>query len=329
MTRRAAEQGSELVRRLLAFARRQRLEPHPIDPLSLKQVVSDLLTHTLGGLVHIEWQVEDDVWRAFADQAQLELALLNLIINARDAMPAGGAITIAVDNRKLSADEVSGLAAGDYVRFAVADTGTGISPDHLEKVTEPFFTTKEVGKGSGLGLSMVYGFARQSNGAFRIDSALGEGTTAELWLPRAPQNAGREAAAAPEQRRTDSSRKLRILLVDDHAEVRSTTAAVLADLGHVVTEAANGAEALELLEHDRCRCDLIITDYAMPHLSGTDFLRSARELCPDVPALIITGYADTDAIGDRPEDVDILLKPFTPSALEGALARIFSEMAIH
>jgi PAS domain S-box-containing protein len=160
MTRRAAEQGSELVRRLLAFARRQRLEPHPIDPLSLQQVVSDLLTHTLGGLVHIEWQVEDGVWRAFADQAQLELALLNLIINARDAMPAGGAITIAVGNRQLGADEVSGLAAGDYVRFAISDTGTGISPDHLEKVTEPFFTTKEVGKGSGLGLSMVYGFAR-------------------------------------------------------------------------------------------------------------------------------------------------------------------------
>jgi PAS domain S-box-containing protein len=327
MTRRAAEQGSELVRRLLAFARRQRLEPHSIDPLSLQQVVSDLLTHTLGGLVHIEWQVEDGVWRAFADQAQLELALLNLIINARDAMPAGGAITIAVGNRQLRTDEVSGLAAGDYVRFAISDTGTGISPDHLEKVTEPFFTTKEVGKGSGLGLSMVYGFARQSNGAFRIESALGEGTTAELWLPRAPQGASREPAAAPEQRRTDSSRKLRILLVDDHAEVRSTTAAVLADLGHIVTEAANGTEALELLEHDRCRCDLMITDYAMPHLSGTDFLRSARELCPDVPALIITGYADTEAIGDRPEDVDILLKPFTPAALEGALARVCSETA--
>jgi PAS domain S-box-containing protein len=327
MTRRAAEQGSELVRRLLAFARRQRLEPHSIDPLSLQQVVSDLLTHTLGGLVHIEWQVEDGVWRAFADQAQLELALVNLIINARDAMPAGGAITIAVGNRQLGADEVSGLTAGAYVRFAISDTGTGISPDHLEKVTEPFFTTKEVGKGSGLGLSMVYGFARQSNGAFRIDSALGEGTTAELWLPRAPQGASREPVAVPEQRRTDSSRKLRILLVDDHAEVRSTTAAVLADLGHIVTEAANGTEALELLEHDRCRCDLMITDYAMPHLSGTDFLRSARELCPDVPALIITGYADTEAIGDRPEDVDILLKPFTPAALEGALARVCSETA--
>jgi PAS domain S-box-containing protein len=327
MTRRAAEQGSELVRRLLAFARRQRLEPHAIDPAQLKEAVSDLLTHTLGGLVHIEWRVEPNAWNAFADQAQLELALINLIINARDAMPNGGAVTISAENHGLEAEEIAELPAGDYVRFAIADTGSGISPENLEKVTEPFFTTKELGKGSGLGLSMVYGFARQSNGAFRIDSVLGSGTTAELWLPRAPEAASDEPVAPAEERRPRSSAKLRILLVDDHAEVRSTTAAVLADLGHVVTEAANGTEALELLERDRCRCDLMITDYAMPHLSGTDFLRSARELCPDVPALIITGYADTDAIGDRPEDVDILLKPFTPSALEGALARISSEMA--
>jgi len=327
MTRRAAEQGSELVRRLLAFARRQRLEPHPINPASLKDAVSDLLSHTLGGLVHIEWRVDDDVWNAFADQAQLELALLNLIINARDAMPAGGAATISAGNQRLKTDKIPGLAGGDYVRFAIADTGTGIAPDHLEKVTEPFFTTKEVGKGSGLGLSMVYGFAKQSNGAFRISSELGAGTTAELWLPRSPEGSARGPEAAIEEPRHRPSPKLRILLVDDHAEVRSTTAAVLKDLGHEVTEASNGAEALDLLEKGACTCDLMITDYAMPHLSGTDFLKGARKLCPGVPALIITGYADTDAIADRPDDVDILLKPFTPAALEGAVARICSETA--
>jgi PAS domain S-box-containing protein len=326
MTRRAAEQGSELVRRLLAFARRQRLEPHPIDPASLKDGVSDLLTHTLGGLVHIEWSIEDDVWNAFADQAQLELALLNLIINARDAMPAGGAVTISVDNHHLRNEKVSGLAGGDYVRFAIVDTGMGISPEHLEKVTEPFFTTKELGKGSGLGLSMVYGFARQSNGAFEITSELGTGTTAELWLPRCPEGSEREPEAPSEKARSRQLPALTILLVDDHAEVRSTTAAVLRDLGHKVVEAANGAEALDMLEKKACECDLLITDYAMPHLSGTDLLKGARALCPDVPALIITGYAETDAIGERPEDVEVLLKPFTPAALEEALARVCGEM---
>jgi PAS domain S-box-containing protein len=325
MTRRAAEQGSELVRRLLAFARRQRLEPHAIDPASLKEGVSDLLTHTLGGLVHIEWHVAEDVWNAFADQAQLELALLNLIINARDAMPAGGAVTITVDNHKLRKDEVSGLAGGEYVRFAIVDTGTGISPENLEKVTEPFFTTKELGKGSGLGLSMVYGFARQSNGAFQITSEFGSGTTAELWLPKCPEGSGRQPDAPADKPSERHLPRLTILLVDDHAEVRSTTAAVLQDFGHDVIEAANGAEALAMLKKGACKCDLLITDYAMPHLSGTELLKGARKLCPDVPALIITGYAETDAIGERPDDVEILLKPFTPSALQDALARVCSE----
>ena len=327
MTKRAAEQGSELVRRLLAFARRQQLQPHPIDLKSLKEAVSDLLTHTLGGLVEIEWRIDEDVWSAFADQSQLELALVNLIINARDAMPAGGTVTISVTNERAAADSEAGLA-GDYVRLTVADTGTGISAENLEKVMEPFFTTKELGKGSGLGLSMVYGFAKQSNGAFQLRSEPGEGTTAELWLPRAPEGhrveAKRRTAAKPRR----PLPKLDILLVDDHAEVRATTAAVLGDMGHRVVEAANGSEALQALKDGKCRCDLLITDYAMPHLSGTDFLREARELCPEVPSLIITGYAEADAISDCPEGVEILLKPFTPRALEAAISRICVPAAV-
>jgi PAS domain S-box-containing protein len=327
MTKRAAEQGSELVRRLLAFARRQRLEPHPIDLLSLRDTVSELITHTLGGLVNFEWQIEDAIWNVFADQAQLELALVNLVINARDAMPAGGTVTILAENRQLSDEELPGIAAGDYVRLAVKDTGTGISPEHLEKVMDPFFTTKEVGKGSGLGLSMVYGFAQQSNGAFRIDSKLGSGTTAELWLPRAPETSQAVKVAAPEARSTQL-RPLKVLLVDDHAEVRSTTAAVLGDSGHEVAEAASGGDALKLLKKRTCDFDLLITDYAMPHLSGTEFLREARLLCPDVPALLITGYAEAEMILDHPPDVEILLKPFTPATLEAAMARVCGAEAV-
>src|SRR5438105_9935983 len=224
MTKRAAEQGSELVRRLLAFARRQKLEPRPIDLAQLQEAVWDLLTHTLGGLVEIEWRATEGAWNAFADQTQLELALVNLIINARDAMPGGGTVTVAVDNREVEAGNWADLPPGDYVLLSVTDTGTGIAPDTLEKVMEPFFTTKDVGKGSGLGLSMVYGFAKQSNGAFRIDSKLDRGTTAELWLPRAPAARDAEAEApAIRRRRKAAARKLRILLGDDHAAVRSTT----------------------------------------------------------------------------------------------------------
>jgi CheY-like chemotaxis protein len=229
-------------------------------------------------------------------------------------------VTIAAENRVVGDDELQGIPAGDYVRLAVQDTGTGIAAENLEKVMEPFFTTKELGKGSGLGLSMVYGFAKQSNGAFRLDSELGIGTTAELWLPRSPDAAAPAAPVIPEPQ-VQQLRALKVLLVDDHPEVRSTTAAVLEDSGHQVVEAANGADALALLKKRDCDFDLLITDYAMPHLSGTDFLREARLLCPDVPALLITGYADTDMIHDRPPAVELLLKPFTPAVLDSAMAR--------
>jgi CheY-like chemotaxis protein len=198
----------------------------------------------------------------------------------------------------------------------------GIAPDQLENVMEPFFTTKEPGKGSGLGLSMVYGFAKQSSGAFRLTSEVGVGTKAELWLPRAEELDSNPQSANIEEAHSGSSRALRIFLIDDHDEVRSTTAALLADLGHEIMEAASGAEALTKIESGECEYDVIISDYAMPHLSGTEFLRKARELCPKVPALIITGYAEAEAISDRPDGVEVLQKPFTQAKLDEALSRL-------
>ncbi|MDP9164275.1 MAG: response regulator [Pseudomonadota bacterium] len=316
MTRRAAEQGSDLVRRLLAFARRQQLEPGTIEIGALAGTVSDLLAHTLGGRVELDWNLAGDLWPAWADQAQLELALLNLIINARDAMPDGGTIRMSACNRVLDHEE-HGLSAGDFVVIAVTDTGCGISPDHLEQVLEPFFTTKEVGKGTGLGLSMVYGFAQQSGGAFRLASEVGEGTTAEIWLPKSTSI--EQLAAQPSEELAETP-ALDILLVDDHPDVRRTTAAMLEELGHRVTEAQGGHDALALLDVADRPCDLIVTDYAMPRLSGTDLLREARTRRAGVPALIITGYADADAIGERPDDVGILAKPFTLEGLSRAVA---------
>jgi signal transduction histidine kinase len=318
MTRRAAEQGSELVGRLLAFARRQQLEPACIEIESLSAAVTDLLAHTLGGLVELEWRIEKGLWCAFADQSQLELALMNLIINSRDAMPDGGTIAIAAENRSIAGDPSVGLGPGDYVVLTVADSGCGISAELLEQVMEPFFTTKDVGKGTGLGLSMVYGFAKQSGGAFRIESEVGIGTRAEIWLPRAPA-----VAAAPREKaptKVAGAAPLRVLLVDDHDGVRTTTAALLTDLGHSVIEASEGREVLSLLAADAGCCDLLITDYAMPHLSGAEVIRQSRVFRPALPAVIITGYADAQSIANRPDHVQVLAKPFTPDQLNAAVA---------
>jgi PAS domain S-box-containing protein len=323
MTKRAAEQGSELVRRLLVFARRQQLEPTPIDIASLHEGVDDLLTHTLGGLVELAWQIDDQPWTPYADQSQLELAIMNLVINARDAMPGGGTITVAVENRTLAADDSVPLPTGDYVVMSVVDAGCGIPSDLVEKVLEPFFTTKEIGKGTGLGLSMVYGFAKQSGGTLRLHSKVGEGTRAELWLPRSSGQAPASAASSPDNHELFSQRSLRVLLIDDHPEVRETTAAMLRDLGHETVEVASGSEAIAILDGPDIPFDVLITDYAMPRHSGTEVVRLARKACPELPAVIITGYADAEAIGGRPTDVGLLMKPFSIEELSGAVHRAF------
>ena len=323
MTRRAAEQGSELVRRLLAFARRQQLAPSEIDIARLSTAVTELLAHTLGGLVQLEWQAEPKIWRAYADSAQLELALMNLILNARDAMPQGGTIAVTARNERAEAGGRLGLRAGDYVVLAVADTGAGIPPELIEQVTEPFFTTKDVGKGTGLGLSMVYGFARQSGGALEIRSEVDRGTIVEIWLPRARAARPSPEERQPERRASPETRPLRILLVDDHDAVRETTAGMLSDMGHAVEAAASGAALLEKLEAAPSGYDLIVTDYAMPLMSGSDMLDQARKIRADLPGIIISGYADGRSMAGQPKEVVILTKPFTSEQMKAAIGAVF------
>ena len=319
MTRHAAEQGTELVGRLLAFARRQQLQPANVSIEAMEKSVTGLLAHTLGGLVQLEWRVPANIWNAFADPAQLELALMNLIINARDSMAEGGTVCISAENRAVQNGREGDLKAGHYVVLTVADTGCGIPAEMIEEVLQPFVTTKEIGKGTGLGLSMVYGFAQQSNGAFRLSSKVGKGTQAEIWLPRAAeQGAAREISPPVE---ISDTPPLNILIVDDHHEVRSATAGMLEELGHSVRQAPQGKAALVELDGDD-RCDLLITDYAMPNMSGTELVREARKRKPGLRSMIITGYADNEALAGSLENVAILSKPFSLEKLAQAIGAV-------
>jgi PAS domain S-box-containing protein len=321
MVRHGAQQGSEVVSRLLAFARKQNLEPAPVDLHALSSAVDQLLAHTLGGLVMLEWDLPADLWSPYADEAQLELALMNLAINARDAMPEGGTIRIAGRNATVGGEDENGLAAGNYVVLSVADTGSGIPADLLDRVAEPFFTTKAVGKGTGLGLSMVYGFAQQSGGALHIESELGNGTCVTIWLPRAPARKARADRVTQADPAAEAAPRPRnILLVDDNEGVRVATAALLSDLGHHVVTAADGAQVAELRQEDLAAIDLVVSDYAMPLVSGAELVRRLRADKPDLPAVIITGYAEADVVKGAPEGVIILTKPFTPARLLEAIA---------
>jgi len=320
MTRHAALQGKELIDRMLAFSRRQSLVPRTVSLHDVKAALEAMLAPVLGGLVVLNWDLADDVWPVFVDQSQLELALMNLIINARDAMPGGGTITIRAANHSAGIGKLD-LADGNYVKLSIVDTGRGIPPELLDKVMEPFFTTKDVGKGTGLGLSTAYGFARQSGGTLQLRSAVGTGTTVELWLPRA-REAGGAVAVEPRHevgRQKQALRGRRVLLVDDASAVREVTRAQLADEGLDVTVAADGSEALSLIEGAPEPFDVIVTDFAMPAVSGLDVINFARSVRSGYPAILITGYADQDVLMNRPADVPLLHKPCDRTILIGAI----------
>ncbi len=321
MTRHAAEQGKQLVSRMLAFSRRQSLAPRPVDLEELSGTLDSLLAPVLGGLVHLQWEIEQSPWPALADAPQLELAVMNLVINARDAMPAGGTIVIRV-GRGNPRDLPPDLSAGDYVVLTVSDTGRGIPPELIAQVVEPFFTTKDIGKGTGLGLSTAYGFAKQSGGTLRIESTVGIGTSVEIWLPRAEDALKRVNGNKPDLaiEREAVGAGARILLVDDNASLRALTEMQLSEEGYEVVSAAGGAEALALIERDAKRFDVIVTDFAMPLISGLEVIRLARNMRSSWPAVIITGHADSGAIADRPADVPIVNKPYSTEDLVGAIS---------
>jgi signal transduction histidine kinase/CheY-like chemotaxis protein len=318
--RQGAERGAALTQRMLAFARRQHLNPEPVDVPQLVRDMRDLLQRTLGPSHPIRLQFPLSLPHVLADANQLEMALLNLAVNARDAMPGGGAISITADEGAIEDCEVDGLGGGRYVKLAVIDTGSGMDAATLARATEPFFTTKGVGKGTGLGLSMIHGLAEQMEGALVLRSVVGEGTAAELWLPvtdvreTAKAEAGQAAPAAiPPQR------QLRIMTVDDDGLVLMNTVALLEDLGHIVTEAGSAGEALARLD-EGATIDLLITDQAMPEMTGTELIEEARKRIPGLSVILATGYGEIPAT--MPRDIVKLGKPFGQPQLAAAIREI-------
>ncbi len=313
-----AERGATLTKRLLAFARRQELKLEAVDIHKLIPDLLDFLRRTLGPHISIAFDVTPDVHPVKVDANQFELALMNLAVNARDAMPKGGVLTITA--RDAAGEQGSlpkELPRGDYVRISVADTGIGMDEATLVRAMEPFFTTKGVGKGTGLGLSMVHGLIMQSGGTVHIASQPGKGTTINLWLPRARREDVKEAhGAAVQPTIEDHTGGARVLLVDDDPLVSVNTAYMLMDLGHSVLEATSGAEALRTLKGDT-QFDVVVTDYAMPGMSGLDLAKKINALWPKIPVILATGYADLSP--DAAFGFLRLNKPYTQEELSKVL----------
>jgi signal transduction histidine kinase len=312
--RAAAERGAKLTDQLLSFSRRQRLEPQTIDLNEVMAGMRDLLQSTMGGSIHIETKLHRGLWLASVDPTQLELAVLNLAINARDAMHVGGTLSVETGNANLqSAPGPEHPSAGEYVSICVSDTGTGMTEEVRAKAFEPFFTTKEVGKGSGLGLSQVLGFAKQSGGGVRIDTRPGEGTSVYLYLPRAENLPSKTRIPDCSRTVAGAFRGATILLVDDDNGVREITRTMLHELGYRVLESGSGGAALEILEREP-GIDLMIVDFAMPGMNGTEVSRLAKAKRSDMPILLVSGFADRAAMAGVP-DSHIVRKPFTDAEL--------------
>jgi CheY-like chemotaxis protein/two-component sensor histidine kinase len=310
----AAGRAALLTRRLLAFSRQQALNPQPIDLNRLVGEMSELLRHSIGAGIRLHTTLADGLWHTRVDANQLENVLLNLAVNARDAMPEGGSLTIETGNVRLDRRHAAahGVHAGDYVLVAVIDDGDGMPADVLARAFDPFFTTKEVGKGTGLGLSQVYGFVRQSGGHVRLESEPGVGTTVQIYLPRlrdepaAGWAAGSDAASAP-----GGSQEL-ILVVEDEPSVRQFSVDALEELGYRVLQADSAPAALGLLERHP-DVALLFTDIVMPEVNGRRLADAVRQRRPDLPILFTTGYTRDAVIhqGVLDPDVELLGKPFT------------------
>ncbi len=322
-TQEASWRAAELTRRLLAFARRQALHPERVDMRQRIVSLQELLAQGLRENVQLLTDVPDDVWPLESDVSALELALLNLTVNARDAMPNGGKLTITARNRTPDAAEASilGLPLGDFVEIAVQDTGVGMHPDVLEKVFEPFFTTKGAGRGTGLGLAQVYGFAQQSGGTAKVESRFGDGTTVRLLLPRSKREAGPEAPLPPQTlaARAVPCGPLRVLVVEDEPSVAAIVVDMLAQLGHRATSVSNVAAALAFLA-DPEQIDLVLTDVLLPGgSSGLDLAREMRQRHLSLPIILTSGYGGSMTQRLSTMNLPFLRKPYQLDTLNRAI----------
>ncbi|MDF2620520.1 MAG: hybrid sensor histidine kinase/response regulator [Xanthobacteraceae bacterium] len=315
----ATQRGASLTQRMLAFARRQELKAKAVDVPELVLGMADLLQRSIGPSIHMETRFAIGLPKAYIDANQLELALVNLVVNARDAMPVGGNITIGARAGTVGTatrvDDLTELAAGTYLCVWVQDTGTGMDEATLTRAAEPFFTTKGVGKGTGLGLAMVHGFAAQSGGKLLLKSSPDAGTTAEIWLPVAIAEAKR-ASVVPSLEPKAATESLRIIAVDDDPLVLLSTAEMLRELGHEVIEVNSAVQALETLQSDE-EFDLLIADQAMPGMTGLQLVGEVHRLYPGMATIIATGYAELPETGS--EHFVRLSKPFPESGLAGSI----------